>query len=140
MKWPKRRGNQATHVFTHALNKQENKGAGCRELCAVFRTRVGCHAGLPHQAAPIQGPQSQEGRWEEGEKLGCQDALSKLSLELPLGLPAGSESPDPERRPAWKMAISDIPASSDETLGSTKAGDSPGPLAPTHCLTERPEL
>lgn len=26
MKWPKRRRNQATHVFTHAPNKQANKG------------------------------------------------------------------------------------------------------------------
>lgn len=26
MKWPKGRRNQATHVFTHTPNKQENKG------------------------------------------------------------------------------------------------------------------
>lgn len=91
MKWPKRRRNQATHVFTHALNKQENKGTGVVNSARAPESGWDATRGS-HHAAPIGGPRSQEGRWEEGERLGGQDALSKLSLDPPLGLHAGRES------------------------------------------------
>lgn len=122
MKWPKRRRNQATHVFTHVLNKQENKGKGCHELCTVSRRRsVGCHAWLP-SVGP--GPGKASG---EGERCCCHTALSEPSLVLPLHLPAGWEIRGPQLKPALKRAISDTVVGSDKTAGSTKAGDSAAP-------------
>ena len=62
MKWPKRHRNQATHVFTHGLNTQGNKGKGCHELCMVSKIRsVGGHSWLPSRG---RGPQKAGGKRE----------------------------------------------------------------------------
>lgn len=126
MKWPKGRGNQATHVFTHALNKQENKGKGCHELCTLSRRRsVGCHAWLPSMG---HRPQKVAGSGAGGAAVKMLSPVAWLCFFTctPRGrFRAHRESP------ALKVAIEDTV---DKTVGSTRAGDSSA-LPPPHRQT-----
>lgn len=128
MKWPKRHRNQATHVFTHVLNKQENKGKACHELCSLQKVR-----GCPGWLSSI-GHRTWKGR--PMGKRRRRTLFLKPRLDLLLRLQAGWENPGPQMKPTLNMAISDIAVSSEKTSGSTKAGDSSA--APnTHTLSYR---
>lgn len=71
------------------------------------------------RVAPVNRPQAPEDWWG-GERGSCQNALSELGLDLPVGLHAGWEIGGPQVKPALQMAISDTVVGSDKTLGSAK--------------------